>query len=223
MKTNTFFLASFFLCSLIGLANNSEATKSNAEVFEPAGSIVACTVDAGNNRTSCSGSYSGTIGGSPTATGCAGSWTYAWTPSTALSSTTVQNPTVTNLTSTTTYWVTVTSPNCCDASDFVTITINCSCCRIENPESKPEYSAEDIAIFPIPAKETLSFKIKSESQTYTIGLYGATGNLLLERTETGSFFNTNGLQVSGYPAGIYYLQIMSGDAVVLFKKVVLSE
>ncbi|MCC7301831.1 MAG: T9SS type A sorting domain-containing protein [Bacteroidia bacterium] len=223
MKTSLLSIAAFLVFSLTGIANNNEAAKSKVEIFEPAGSIVSCTVDAGSNRTSCSGSYSGTIGGSPTADGCAGGFSYAWTPSTCLNFTNIANPTVTNLTSTTTYWVTVTSQGCCDASDFVTITINCSCCKIENPESKPEYSSEDIVIFPIPAKETLSFKIKSESKIYTIGLYGTTGNLLLERTETGAFFNGNGLQVSGYPAGIYYLQIISGEAVVLFKKVVLSE
>jgi len=48
-----------------------------------------------------------TIGGSPTATGGTGVYTYAWSPATGLSSTTIANP-VASPTTTTTYTVTVT-------------------------------------------------------------------------------------------------------------------
>ena len=64
------------------------------------------------------------IGGNPTASGGGGSpYTYSWSPSTGLSSTTASNPTVVGLTVDTTYTVTVTDVNGCSASDKMVMTI----------------------------------------------------------------------------------------------------
>ncbi|MBL0331053.1 MAG: T9SS type A sorting domain-containing protein [Bacteroidetes bacterium] len=78
--------------------------------------------DAGINQTICSGS-SATIGGSPTATFGAGGYTYFWSPSTGLSSTTVANP-IASPTTTTTYTLQVTDALLAVATDVVTITVN---------------------------------------------------------------------------------------------------
>src|SRR6185503_1119114 len=75
------------------------------------------TASAGSNTAICTG-LSTTIG----ASSVVGS-TYAWSPSTGLSSTTVSNPTA-NPTSTTTYTVTETNNNGCIASNYVTVTVN---------------------------------------------------------------------------------------------------
>src|SRR4051812_13099494 len=49
--------------------------------------------------------------------------TYSWSPATGLSNATIANPTVT-ITQSTTYYVTVTTPNSCSAIDSVTVTVN---------------------------------------------------------------------------------------------------
>ncbi|MGC9331781.1 MAG: gliding motility-associated C-terminal domain-containing protein [Bacteroidales bacterium] len=78
--------------------------------------------DAGSNESICDGNNV-TIGGSPTASGGSGSYTYSWSPSTGLSSTTVANPT-SSPSSTTTYTIVVTDGNGCTATDAMTVTVN---------------------------------------------------------------------------------------------------
>ena len=79
---------------------------------------------AGNGATFCQGSVTPvTLGGSPTAAGGNGVYTYAWSPGTGLNNTTIANPTATP-TATTTYYVVVTDGNGCVASDSVRITVN---------------------------------------------------------------------------------------------------
>jgi hypothetical protein len=62
------------------------------------------------------------IGGSPTATGAAGPFTYLWSPSSGLSDPTAANPAAT-ITAATTYTVTVTDTNGCTGSDSVVLSI----------------------------------------------------------------------------------------------------
>lgn len=80
------------------------------------------TVSAGSNQTICSGT-SVSIGGSPTASGGTSPYTYAWTASTGLSSTTVANPTA-SPSSTRNYTVTVTDNAGCTKTSTVAITVN---------------------------------------------------------------------------------------------------
>lgn len=83
--------------------------------------------DAGPNQTYCSNvSTTITLGGSPTATGGSANFTYAWSPPTRLSSTSVANPTITSVVSgTTTYYVTVTDNlTGCTSTDSMTLIIN---------------------------------------------------------------------------------------------------
>jgi len=71
--------------------------------------------NAGPDQSICAGA-SVTLQGS-------GGGTYAWSPATGLSSTTVANPTA-DPTQTTTYTLTVTTPNGCTDTDEVTVTVN---------------------------------------------------------------------------------------------------
>ncbi|MGQ0829214.1 MAG: hypothetical protein ACT4ON_12570 [Bacteroidota bacterium] len=77
--------------------------------------------NAGGNKDLCTGS-SVAIGGSPTGSGGSSPYTYVWSPSTALSSTTVANPNA-NPTSNITYTVVVTDNNGCSAASTAAITI----------------------------------------------------------------------------------------------------
>jgi hypothetical protein len=62
------------------------------------------------------------IGGSPTATGAAGPFTYIWSPASGLSDPTVANPAAT-ITADTTYTVSITDTNGCSGSDSVLLTV----------------------------------------------------------------------------------------------------
>ncbi|MBU0567281.1 choice-of-anchor D domain-containing protein [bacterium] len=80
------------------------------------------TADAGSDKTICAGS-SAQIGGSPTASGGTSPYSYSWSPTTGLSSSSAANPTASPTTSTS-YAVTVTDANGCQNSDQVTVTVN---------------------------------------------------------------------------------------------------
>jgi hypothetical protein len=79
------------------------------------------TANAGGPETICAGG-STPIGGSPTAIGGAGGYTYSWSPATGLSSTTAANPTA-SPTNTTTYTVTVTDSSEATAQSGMTVTV----------------------------------------------------------------------------------------------------
>jgi hypothetical protein len=85
-------------------------------------SCIQPTVNAGSNSNICVGDNV-VIGGSPTASGTAGPYTYLWTPSVTLNNQTLANPTATP-TITTIYSVTVTDVSTgCSANANVTIAV----------------------------------------------------------------------------------------------------
>jgi hypothetical protein len=85
-------------------------------------SYAQLVVDAGTDTQICAGS-STVIGGSPTAINGAGGYTYTWTPTTGLSSTTTANPTA-SPTSTITYTVSVLDSVSGVVTDVITITVD---------------------------------------------------------------------------------------------------
>ncbi|MES2285245.1 MAG: hypothetical protein V4547_06110 [Bacteroidota bacterium] len=110
-----------FACS--ATAGNLTVT-ANSTCGASTASSLALTVtpllaaSAGGNLTG-----PGAIGGSPTATGGTSPYTYAWNPTSGLSSSTAANITATACT-TTTYTVTVTDSRNCTATSNVTVTKN---------------------------------------------------------------------------------------------------
>ena len=80
------------------------------------------TVNAGNDTTICS-RITVQLGGSPTVSGGSSPFTYAWSPATALSSTSASNPIATPTTSHT-YVVTVTGSTGCSATASVVVKVN---------------------------------------------------------------------------------------------------
>ena len=97
-------------------------TPSNSTRTIVAGSFLTpyecCQMDAGSDTSICHGA-SITLSTLPSGQG---NLTYSWSPSTGLSSSSVQNPIATP-TSTTTYHVTVTDDSGCTASDDIQITV----------------------------------------------------------------------------------------------------
>lgn len=81
-----------------------------------------CTADAGNAVTNACEGTTVTLGGSPAATGD-GPFTYSWSPATGLSATNVANPTLTVPGSNTTYTLTITDDEGCQATSTVNVTV----------------------------------------------------------------------------------------------------
>ncbi len=90
----------------------------------PLTALAQLTANAGADRILCAGSTT-TLGGTPTASGGQGPYTYLWTPGGGLSSNSVANP-VANVTTTTTYTVTVTDGNGNSTTDQVVVTVQAS-------------------------------------------------------------------------------------------------
>ena len=101
--------------------SNSDGSCSGTSATQTI-TVVGPTASAGNTQTTCAG-VPVTIGGSPTASGGVSGYTYAWSPASGLSSTSVANPTST-ITTTTTYTVTVTDVDGNGCEDVSTVTIN---------------------------------------------------------------------------------------------------
>lgn len=85
------------------------------------GAVIQPDVDAGADLSLCPGT-SGTLGGSPSASGPNGPFTYSWSPATGLSSATVANPTVTPSTSGS-YVLTVVDATGCTVRDTVNVNV----------------------------------------------------------------------------------------------------
>ena len=80
------------------------------------------TANAGTDTSVICAGDSVIIGGSPTASGGNGIYTYSWTPSAGLNDTTLANPTA-SPSDTTTYIVTVTDSNGCIATDSMKLSV----------------------------------------------------------------------------------------------------
>ncbi|WP_333810298.1 beta strand repeat-containing protein [Flavobacterium sp.] len=97
--------------------DDCESATTNVIITQPT-NLVA---NAGTDFSVCTGS-SNTIGAIIPATGGSGSYTYSWTPSTGLSATNIANP-IATITTNTTYTLTVTDTNGCQATSNITLTI----------------------------------------------------------------------------------------------------
>ena len=68
-----------------------------------------------------------------------------------------------------------------------------------------------VLIYPNPTKGELTVKIQglSEEKTANLRLYSAVGSLILQKT---GVYDTEHLNISNQPSGIYVLKIISGDS-----------
>ncbi len=110
----------------IGYASISSSTLSPTQVntvwINICNTVSSCTATAGSSSSVCPG-QSANLGGSPTAVGGSGTFTYSWTPSAGLNNASVANPVATP-TVQTTYTVTINDGAGCIRSDSVKIFMN---------------------------------------------------------------------------------------------------
>ncbi|MFN8309530.1 MAG: Ig-like domain-containing protein [Chitinophagales bacterium] len=107
-----------------GVTYSKNGCSSNA--YKTVNVVTPVLAEAGSNQSYCLPvSTTITIGGSPTASGGSGNYSYNWSPTTNLSNATVANPTVTAVAMNTVYYVTVTdNVSGCVSVDSARITIN---------------------------------------------------------------------------------------------------
>lgn len=95
-----------------------------------------------------------TIGSSPTALSGTAPYTYLWSPSVGLSSVSVPNPVVNNLSSSTLYSITVTDANNCTAIDSVLIYVSPHCTYTVQPLFVSLASAASVDSFYVTESDT---------------------------------------------------------------------
>ncbi|MBP6658465.1 MAG: T9SS type A sorting domain-containing protein, partial [Bacteroidia bacterium] len=106
---------------VVTTTDNTGCIATNSVVITQPAAIVA---SAGANQSVCNGS-SVTIGGAPTASGGAGSFTYSWNPATGLDNATSANP-ICTASAATNYVVTVTDANGCTNTAATSVTLGSS-------------------------------------------------------------------------------------------------
>ncbi len=135
----------------------------------------AVTANAGANEQICSG-CAVAIGGSPTAGGGTGPYTYNWSPATGLSSAIVPNPSASPA-ATTTYTVTVTDSLGCSAHASMTVSLNVA----------PLISAQ-------PTNTTVC---SGSTATFSVTASGSSLNYYWDDDTNGGWGSSNGWTVTG--------------------------
>jgi len=159
-------------------------------------------VEAGENQSLIIG-RSVTLGGSPSATGGDGNYTFAWLPSDHLNDATLSNPTA-NPEEPITYSLTVTDGNNCSCSDTVSVSIITS---LNNG-----LELEEFAAYPNPASGKLHIRFSSPEalKTPTIQLIGMDGKVLYEKRYRNSQEVQESISVNFLARGIYFIRIEDG-------------
>lgn len=119
---------------------------------------VACIppqVDAGNSLSICPG-QSATLGGSPTASGGSGNYTYTWFPATGLNDASIANPIATPATSTT-YTLTVDAGENCSSTATVNVNVEAE------PTLQVSFNAPDLSLC---AGESVTLSAQSGFSNY---------------------------------------------------------
>jgi len=214
------------------------AMAMNENVFGQNQCQVVCSAAAGNDQTICCpgpGSCA-TIGA--TCSGCSGK-TYAWSPGGATTCQVSVCPTVT-----TTYTLTTTFPCsscCCDGcsgttcgtntanpcngtaqtrQDQVTVFVNSTCCRLINPNTLQPVGNGEIKLFPNPSTGKVSIEFSKLNSATCVHIYDATGKVVVQDDNIDASKNTFEYDLSTSSKGIYFVQVVEGENVIYFEKLI---
>ncbi len=107
---------------------------------------------------------------------------------------------------TTTYTVTARTPDGCITAASITVTVS-GCTGIEEAETI------DLTMYPNPAKETVSIRVKGNNKNLNLEMYNAIGQQVLSKHEANVTEDyTTTLDVSGLAPGVYFIKVNNGVA-----------
>ena len=114
-----------------------------------------------------------------------------------------------------TYWVKVTTPSGCTATDTIVVTeIDCYVGLEENTK-------DEIRIYPNPTSGELTVDIPDFSGTEIITIYNLKGEVIVEKRTVSSSRPVK-LQLQDISNGVYFVQITRKGDLLIRKKFVLS-
>jgi hypothetical protein len=171
--------------------------------------------NAGSDKSISKGSYT-TLGGSPTASGGSGIYTYSWTPAEGLSKTTIANPIASPL-KTTTYTLTLNDGKKCTKTSSTVITVNSL--GIQDVEAE-----KNLRIFPNPNNG--SFLITSEKSlsdgNVMIEVFNVYGQLIYSENISENWNKWNkAIILPNKSSGIYLLKL-SGSKLNIIKTIMIQ-
>jgi len=132
--------------------------------------------------------------------------TYNWLPTAGLSNASIGNP-MASPTTTTTYYLTQTTP-CATTADSVVVSLGDCTVGVQ------EYNNSEITIFPNPTSST--FTTTSTDKIQTVKIYNIIGELLITETINNTQSTIN---INQFSKGIYFAEIKTEKGVVR-KKIV---
>jgi len=184
---------------------------SRTIIVKSSKAATSTSADAGVDKSNCSGSFTGTIGGS----GCNG-WTYSWTTCTSsISPCTALNPTVTNLTSTTNYTLTVTDACGATDTDVMTVTVNCSCCCLSEPDDTPIDNPTEV--FPNPSGGIFTIMPGEDLPGYfNVVITDIAGRVIYAQSNVANDVPYS-VDISDHARGTYLMTMTSGDKKIIYK------
>lgn len=171
--------------------------------------------NAGSDKTISQGSQT-ILGGTPTASGGSGIYTYLWAPAEGLSQTTIANP-IASPSQTTTYTLTLSDGKKCNKTSSIVISINSL--GIEDVEDE-----KNLQIFPNPNNG--SFIITSEKSlgegAVLIEVFNAIGMLIYSESVSEYWNKWNKtINLPSKSTGLYFLRL-SGDELNIFKSIMIQ-
>lgn len=157
--------------------------------------------DAGADQTLMEDSVA-TLGGSSTASGGSGTYTYTWAPGANLDDSTLANPSYTMGTTNETVSLLVVDSKNCEATDDVSITYNPGNVSIN------EFENASFIIYPNPVSSTLHIQGLEALKGLNASLTDLNGKVVAEQIlEDGM----NTMDVSGLSKGVYLLNVNSSS------------
>jgi hypothetical protein len=156
------------------------------------------------------------LGGNPSVAGGTGPYSYAWSPATNLTDSSLANP-VANPTDTTTYSLTVTDANGCTATDAILLNVDV-CISNDIP------GLASVEIYPNPSRGTfqLNASLMKQVEQFQIAIYDISGKEVYRSSKTNpEMLFTHQVTLPGVARGIYVLK-MDFDGVVLDRKIIVQ-
>jgi hypothetical protein len=165
-------------------------------------------IDAGSNQEITAGN-SVQLGGNPTASGGYGSYTYNWDNSAYLNDASLANPTVSGLTSTTTFTLTVTdSAGICVKQAQVLVDVIIGLSELQNDSKFVRFNPNPFFDFVL---------IESSSALYKVSLHSVTGQILFVGDNLNATKEIR-IETAHLPEGIYIVSAELNDGTIQYKK-----